>query len=188
VTLAGARVAAVPAALLLAVSRQPWPTAAQWRGLAVVAGGVVLRFPLLTGWAMVRLPSAHAAIVLGLLPLAAAGAATLRAGERPSLAFWAASLVGSAAVLGFAFITGAGVVQLADLALVGGMLSAALGYAEGGRLSRKVGSWQVICWALVLARRWWPCRWLPESGGWASAGRRPPGGRSDTSYCPASCS
>ncbi|HEY1016589.1 MAG TPA: EamA family transporter, partial [Herpetosiphonaceae bacterium] len=28
---------------------------------------------------------------------------------------------------------------------------AALGYAEGARLARTLGSWQVICWALVLA-------------------------------------
>jgi drug/metabolite transporter (DMT)-like permease len=26
-----------------------------------------------------------------------------------------------------------------------------LAYAEGGRLSRRLGGWQVICWALVIA-------------------------------------
>jgi drug/metabolite transporter (DMT)-like permease len=26
-----------------------------------------------------------------------------------------------------------------------------LGYAEGGRLARTLGGWQVICWALVIA-------------------------------------
>ena len=26
-----------------------------------------------------------------------------------------------------------------------------MGYAEGGRLSRRLGGWQVICWALVLS-------------------------------------
>jgi drug/metabolite transporter (DMT)-like permease len=31
------------------------------------------------------------------------------------------------------------------------VLSAALGYAEGARLSREMGGWQVISWALVLA-------------------------------------
>ena len=28
---------------------------------------------------------------------------------------------------------------------------AAIGYAEGALLSREIGSWQTICWALVLA-------------------------------------
>ncbi|MBA3585234.1 MAG: DMT family transporter [Gemmatimonadetes bacterium] len=31
------------------------------------------------------------------------------------------------------------------------MLFAALGYAEGGRLSREMGGWRVICWALLLS-------------------------------------
>jgi drug/metabolite transporter (DMT)-like permease len=30
-------------------------------------------------------------------------------------------------------------------------LSASMGYAAGGQLSRKLGGWQVICWALVVA-------------------------------------
>lgn len=151
VTLARALLAAVPAAFLLWATRQRWPTPAQWRSVAVVTGGVVLGFPLLAGWAMLRLPSAHGAIVLGLLPLASAGAAMLRAGERPSAQFWAASLCGSGLVLAFAASSGAGGLHLADLALAAGVLSAAVGYAEGGRLARELGSWQVICWALVLA-------------------------------------
>jgi drug/metabolite transporter (DMT)-like permease len=36
------------------------------------------------------------------------------------------------------------------LALLGSVVCAALGYAEGGRLGREMGGWQVICWALVL--------------------------------------
>lgn len=31
------------------------------------------------------------------------------------------------------------------------ILVCGLGYAEGARLSRTLGGWQVICWALVLA-------------------------------------
>ena len=35
--------------------------------------------------------------------------------------------------------------------MIGAVISAALGYAEGGKLSRILGGWQVICWALVFA-------------------------------------
>lgn len=31
------------------------------------------------------------------------------------------------------------------------ILACGLGYAEGAKLSRTLGGWQVICWALVLA-------------------------------------
>src|SRR3546814_7365726 len=40
---------------------------------------------------------------------------------------------------------------LGHLALLGSVACAAVGYAEGARLSRSLGGWQVICWALVLS-------------------------------------
>jgi drug/metabolite transporter (DMT)-like permease len=38
-----------------------------------------------------------------------------------------------------------------DVALLGAAIAAAMGYAEGSRLSQSMGGWQVICWALVLS-------------------------------------
>ncbi|HET7077730.1 MAG TPA: DMT family transporter [Chloroflexia bacterium] len=151
VGLGRALVAAGLAALLLLFTRQPWPSRAQWRSLVIVATGVILGFPLLSAWAMSRLPAAHGAVILGLLPLATALAGALRAGERPSRGFWVAGVAGSATVVAFAVSMGAGDIQPADLALFAAVLAAALGYAEGGRLARELGGWQVISWALVLA-------------------------------------
>lgn len=151
VTLARALIAAFLAVAILWITRQKAPSRAQWRSLVLVAAGVVLGFPLLSAWAMRQVPAAHGAVVLGLLPLATAGAATWRTGERPALGFWLASMAGTAVVVGFALRTGAGHLQAADLALLGAVLAAAVGYAEGGRLARDLGGWQVISWALVLA-------------------------------------
>jgi drug/metabolite transporter (DMT)-like permease len=151
VGLGRALVAAALAAALLWATGQRRPSRAQLGGLALVAAGVILGFPLLSAWALRRVPAAHGAIVLGLMPLATSFAAMLRGGERPSRGFWAASVAGSLIVIGFAASMGAGQLQAADLALLGGVAAAALGYAEGGRLAREMGGWQVICWALVLA-------------------------------------
>ena len=41
--------------------------------------------------------------------------------------------------------------HIADLCLLGAVISAAIGYAEGGILSKSLGSWQTISWALVFA-------------------------------------
>ena len=108
-------------------------------------------FPLFSAYAMRHVPASHGAVVIGLLPLATAVAGALLAHERPSPRFWACALAGSAVVAGFALWEGGGALQLADLLLVGAVISAAIGYAEGGRLSRTLGGWQVISWALVLA-------------------------------------
>lgn len=55
--------------------------------------------------------------------------------------------------LAFAAVQGGGLggLHTADLLLFGAVLACAIGYAEGGLLSRELGSWQTISWALALA-------------------------------------
>jgi drug/metabolite transporter (DMT)-like permease len=145
-------VAALAAVVYLLLARTPVPARRDLLGLAVVAAGVVFGFPLMSAYAMLHLPSAHGAVMLGILPLATAVVGTLIAGERPSLPFWLSGTAGAGAVVAFALIQNdAAGLQLADLALIVAVASAAIGYAEGARLSRTLGGWQVICWALVLS-------------------------------------
>jgi drug/metabolite transporter (DMT)-like permease len=151
VGLGRAVVAALLAVVVLAVTRSPLPRASQWPRLALVAAGVVLGFPLLTAWAMRHVPASHGAVVVGLLPLATAAAGAWLAHERPSRRFWVCALAGSGVVVAFALWKGAGAPHSADLLLVGAVASAAIGYAEGARLTRELGGWQVISWALVLS-------------------------------------
>lgn len=144
-------VAAVLAALCLGLTRQRVPVGRQWARLAVVGAGVVVGFPLLTSYALVTTPAGHGAVVIALLPAATAVTTVLRTGERPSRAFWVAAAVGAGAALGFASVQGGvpGAPQWADLLLVGAVVAAAVGYAEGGLLARELGSWQTVSWALV---------------------------------------
>ena len=146
-------VAAGLAAAALALTRQRLPQPRTWRRLALVAGGVVAGFPLLTSYALTAVPAGHGAVVIALLPAATATAAILRTGERPPATFWAVMLLGSGAAVSFAFVQSGGVGRLhwADLLLLGAVACAAVGYAEGGLLARELGSWQTIAWALVLA-------------------------------------
>lgn len=144
-------VAAVFAALLLWLTRAPLPSRAQAKSLALAAAGVIVGFPLLSSWAMQSLPAAHGAILVAILPLFTAVAGALRTGERPCAGFWLTGLAGSMLVASFAVFNGASGWQEADGVLILASLAAALGYAEGGRLARTMGGWQVICWALVIA-------------------------------------
>src|SRR5215213_11479138 len=146
-----AAVAAVFAAIVLCAWRAPLPTRAQWRSLAIVAFGVVIAFPLLTALALRRVDSSHGAVVIALLPAGTAVFAVLRAGERPSPAFWAAAGAGLVAVLAFIASRGLGAIGAADIELLAGTVLCSLAYAEGGALSRTIGGPQTICWALLLA-------------------------------------
>ncbi|MDF1799945.1 MAG: DMT family transporter [Planctomycetota bacterium] len=144
--------AALLAALLLRSRGARWPRRGLRHRLLLVAAGVVLGFPLFSALALEFVPATHAAVVIGLLPIATACAATWRHGERPSGAFWLAALGGLATVVAFAFATGSGGrPELADGLLLLAVASAALGYAEGASVSRELGGWQTISWALVFA-------------------------------------
>jgi len=143
--------AAVPAALILLLTRAPRPSRPHLRRLGLVALGVVFGWPLFSALALRDLTSAHSAVIVGLLPAATAVAAVLRAGERPSRGFWLASFAGLVAVLAFAASQGAGLLSTADLLILVAVALGAVGYAEGGALARELGGWRVICWAVVLS-------------------------------------
>ncbi len=142
--------AAVVAGGCLLFLRVPLPDRRHWAGLAVVGVGVVLGFPLLTTLALQTSTTAHAAVVVGLLPLTTAVFSALRIGSRPSRTFWAAALVGAGAVLAFTVGQSGGALSTADLYLFAALVVCAAGYTEGGRLARVMPGWQVIGWALVL--------------------------------------
>jgi len=150
-TSARAVIAALLGAAFLVLLRQVRPGRSDLGSLAVVALGVVVGFPLLTALALQHITSAHSIVFVGLLPLATAIFGVLRGGERPKPLFWLFSGLGAAAVAGFAlFNSGAGSLA-GDLLMVAAILLCGLGYADGARLSRRLGGWQVISWALLLA-------------------------------------
>jgi drug/metabolite transporter (DMT)-like permease len=150
-TAARAVIAAFLGVGMLAFLRQTRPGRSDLVSLAVVAAGVVIGFPLLTALALRHTTSAHSIVFVSFLPLATAIFAVVRGGERPSPIFWLFSGLGAAAVAIFAGSAGDTASLTGDLLMVTAILVCGLGYAEGAVLSRRLGGWQVISWALVLA-------------------------------------
>ena len=166
-TFARACIAGLLALIIVLLRKESWPQGRQWLSLAVVALGVVVGFPLLTALALQHVTSAHSIVFVGLLPLATAVFGVLRGGEHPRPVFWVFSLMGSALVAGFALREGVTTAPLGDALMLLAIVLCGLGYAEGGRLARTMGGWQVISWALVLSLPvmalamcwWWPEQW-----------------------------
>ncbi len=153
VFLTGARavIAALLAAALLLLRRQRRPERQEFLPLLLVAFGCVVAFPLFTALALQHITSAHAMVFIGALPLATAIFAVLRGGDRPRPAFWIFSALGACLVAGYALAQGIAAAPLGDALMLAAIVTCGLGYAEGARLTARLGGWQVISWALVLS-------------------------------------
>lgn len=150
-TCARASIAALLGLTLLLALRQPRPRRADLPSLALAALGCVVGFPLLTALALQRITSAHSIVFVGILPLCTAVFAVLRGGERPRPLFWLFSILGAGFVAGYAAMGGGGDSPQGDCLMLAAVIVCGMGYAEGARLSRALGGWQVISWALVLS-------------------------------------
>ncbi|RLM10546.1 transporter [Gibbsiella quercinecans] len=146
-----AAIAGVLAAMLIFGFREKRPHPVQIGPLLIVSLGVIIGFPLLTAMALQHITAAHSIVFLGLLPLTTAIFGVLRGGERPRAAFWLFSVLGSLLVVGFALSQSASVSLTGDLLMLAAVIACGLGYAEGAKLTRQLGGWQVISWALIIS-------------------------------------
>ena len=165
-TAARATLAALLGGIVLLILKQRLPTKTDLPSLFMVSLGVVVGFPLLSAWALQYVTSAHATVFLGILPLFTAIFAVWRGETRPPVLFWFFALLGSSFVAGYAALNSGQASLAGGLLMLGAVMACGLGYAEGGRLSRTLGGWQVISWALVLSLPMMvPMVWLtwPES-------------------------
>jgi len=142
---------AFPALALLYWLKTPLPKGRQWLSLLLISAGVVLGFPLLTSIAMQTTGGAQGGIVVSVLPLITAIAGALMTGQRPSTGFWIMAILGSALVFIYLLLMGQGELSQGSLILLGASVLCAIGYAEGAKLSRELGSIEVISWALVVS-------------------------------------
>jgi drug/metabolite transporter (DMT)-like permease len=150
-TAARATIAGCAGFVFLLIARKPLPPRVLWPEIVIGGLCTVVGFPVYMALAMMSVPAAHGGVVLGILPLATAGAAALVARERPSAGFWLASLAGAAIVIGFVlrqnhmqwFAAG-------DLYLFATVIAGAFGYTLSGRTSMRMPGWEVVSWQVAM--------------------------------------
>lgn len=150
-TVARASIAGLLALAALLVFKEERPTVKQLLPLSIVAVGVVVGFPLLSALALQHVTSAHSIVFVGILPIATAVFGIIRGGERPRPIFWFFSIMGSLMVVGYAIAQGLTASPVGDILMLSAILLCGLGYAEGAKLTKTLGGWQVISWALVIS-------------------------------------
>lgn len=151
VTVARATIAGMLALIVLLINKEKFPQKTQFLSLGIVALGVVIGFPLLSALALRYVTSAHSIVFVGILPVSTAVFGIIRGGERPRPIFWIFSILGSLLVVGYALKQGISSSPIGDILMLLSVILCGLGYAEGGKLSKTLGGWQVISWALVFS-------------------------------------
>lgn len=146
-------IAGLIAVVLLAIRRVPWPKRHQLKPLMFTMAGAVFGWPILLALALTRTTSAHVAVIAAFMPATTALFAVIRAKEVVSRQFWIAVTLGTAALIVFALARGGAQNGdlIADLLIVGAVLSSSWCYVEGASVTREMPGWQVISWVVVLA-------------------------------------
>jgi drug/metabolite transporter (DMT)-like permease len=150
-TMTRAGIAGILALCALLIFRKKWPKKKQLASLVIVALGAVLGFPLLSSLALKHITSARSLVFLGMLPLTTAIFGVIKGGERPNPIFWLFAVLGALMVIGYAAVQGGSGSFIGDIIMLSAVIVCGLGYAEGAKLSRELGGWQVISWALVIS-------------------------------------
>lgn len=150
-TVARAAIAGLLAFFILLLFKEKRPTKKQIIPLCIVSLGVVIGFPLLSALALQYITAAHSIVFVGILPLSTAIFGIVRGGERPPGIFWLFSIIGSLLVICYAYSQGLTASPAGDILMLFAIILCGLGYAEGAKLSKNLGGWQVISWALVLS-------------------------------------
>lgn len=141
---------AVAGIIYLLATRAPMPPRAAWLPLAGATLGIVFGWPLLNTLALQTVPSSHAAVVNGILPLATAVIGAWLNRESLSRRFWACAVAGTLLVCAYAWLRAHGELHAADALMLVGVLLGGLGYASGAIATRYLSGPQAISWALIL--------------------------------------
>lgn len=142
--------AAVAGIVYLIATGATMPPRKAWLPLVGATVGIVFGWPLLNTFALQTVPSSHAAVVNGILPLATAVIGAWLNRESLSRQFWICAIAGTALVCGYAWMRAHGELHSADTLMLVGVLLGGLGYASGAIATRYMSGPQVISWALII--------------------------------------
>jgi drug/metabolite transporter (DMT)-like permease len=142
--------AALAGIAFLLITQAKWPPRAAWWPIAGATTGIVFGWPLLNTIALQTVPSSHAAVVNGILPLSTAVIGATLNREHLSRGFWVCAILGTLLVCIYAWSHAAGTLHAADALMLVSVVLGGLGYACGAMATKYLSGPEVISWALIL--------------------------------------
>jgi drug/metabolite transporter (DMT)-like permease len=142
--------------MYLFFSRKKLPNIKFIFNISIIAISLTVGFPLFLSLGLIHSTSTHAAVILTLMPLMTAIFASFYFKQKASFGFWICAIVGCIVVIIYTLTRGqidAGIIELSypDIFFFISVIAGAVGYIFGAKLTKTMGSVDVISWALVLA-------------------------------------
>ena len=124
--------------------------------ILIVALSLSVGFPLFLSLGLIHSTSTHAAVILTLMPLMTAVFASFYFKQKASLGFWICAIIGCIVVIIYTLIHSQSDNQIiefsySDILFFISVIAGATGYVFGAKLTKIMGSVDVISWALALA-------------------------------------
>ena len=124
--------------------------------ISIVALSLSIGFPLFLSLGLIHSTSTHAAVILTLMPLMTAVFASFYFKQKASLGFWICAIIGCIVVIIYTLIHSQSDNQIiefsySDILFFISVIAGATGYVFGAKLTKIMGSVDVISWALALA-------------------------------------
>lgn len=124
--------------------------------ILIVALSLSVGFPLFLSLGLIHSTSTHAAVILTLMPLMTAVFASFYFKQKASFGFWICAIIGCIVVIIYTLIHGQSDNQIiefsySDILFFISVIAGATGYVFGAKLTKIMGSVDVISWALALA-------------------------------------
>ena len=156
ITFGRSALAGIMSLIYLFFFKKKKPTVKYIFNILIVALSLSVGFPLFLSLGLIHSTSTHAAVILTLMPLMTAVFASFYFKQKASLGFWICAIIGCIVVIIYTLIHGKSNNQIiefsySDILFFISVIAGATGYVFGAKLTKIMGSVDVISWALALA-------------------------------------
>ena len=156
ITFGRSALAGIMSLIYLFFFKKKKPTVKYIFNILIVALSLSVGFPLFLSLGLIHSTSTHAAVILTLMPLMTAVFASFYFKQKASLGFWICAIIGCIVVIIYTLIHGQSDNQIiefsySDILFFISVIAGATGYVFGAKLTKIMGSVDVISWALALA-------------------------------------
>ncbi len=151
ITVGRVAIAGIVASGMMLARKQPFPRSRYWFQIILVSLGTSVGFPMCLAMALTHTDASHAGIALTMLPIFTSSIGAWVNREKHGIKFWLMAISSFLTVFFYVIWKNGISFSIADSWLLAASISGAISYAVGGKLAKRIGGMNTICWAAIFS-------------------------------------